>query len=92
MWALLLGTGGGVLLGLGEAVGKPDSVEPVYKVSSEVVLTEEALETDPKGIGTASGKGRNRNVLVSKEKGVERKQRANTTTKWQGQSIKMLPK
>lgn len=46
-----------MLLGLGVAVGRADSVEPVYKVSSEVVLTEEALETDPEVISTASEKG-----------------------------------
>lgn len=57
VWALLLGTGGGVLEGLGVAVGRPDSVEPVYKVSSEVVLTEEALETDPEMSSTVSEKG-----------------------------------
>lgn len=47
-----------MLAGLEVAVGRPvsDAVEPVYKVSREVVLIEEALETDPEVISTASEK------------------------------------
>lgn len=56
--ALLLGTGGGVLVGLEVAVGRhiSEGVEPVYKLSREVELTEEAPETDPEVISTASEK------------------------------------
>lgn len=70
MRAPLLGTGGGVLLGLGVAVGRPDSVEPVYKVSSEVVLSVEVLETDPEVIPTASER-KQLTYLSNKIKGKE---------------------
>lgn len=53
---LRLGTGGGVVAGLEAAVGRAasEAEEGVYRVSRDVVLTEEALEADPGIISTAS--------------------------------------
>lgn len=59
-------------MGLEVAVGRPvsDAVEPVYKVSREVVLIEEVLETDPEVISTASEKEQLKGLSNSiKEKG-----------------------
>lgn len=54
---LRLGMGGGVVAGLEAAVGRAasEAEEGVYRVSRDVVLTEEALEADPGIISTAFG-------------------------------------